>query len=64
MTRGDVGTLRSHLDALRAHAPGVLELYVAMAHREVDLAEGRGALAPEDATAMRAILATALATPA
>lgn len=63
MTRGDVGTLQSHLDALRSHAPGVLELYVAAARRELDLAEARGALAPEVATAMRAVLATALASP-
>lgn len=60
MTRGDVGTLRSHLDALRVHAPGVLALYVAAGHREVDLAEARGALAPDDATKMRSVLATAL----
>ena len=64
VTRGDVGTLRSHLDALRAHAPGVLDLYVAAARREIDLAEARRALAPEGATQMRAALAVALATPA
>jgi predicted short-subunit dehydrogenase-like oxidoreductase (DUF2520 family) len=60
ITRGDVGTLRAHLEALRAHAPGVLDLYVAAARREVDLAEARGALAPEDAGRMRSALATAL----
>ena len=38
MTRGDVGTLRAHLDALARHAPGVLPLYVAAAQREIDLA--------------------------
>lgn len=60
MTRGDVGTLRSHLDTLRLHAPAVLDLYVAAAVREVALAESRGALAPEDATKMRAVLVAAL----
>ena len=60
MTRGDIGTLASHLAALRAHAPDVLELYVAAARREIDLAEARGALAPEDSTKMRAALAAAL----
>ena len=60
MTRGDVGTLRSHLDALRAHAPGVLDLYVAEAHREVDLAEARGVLAPEASKKMRELLSAAL----
>jgi predicted short-subunit dehydrogenase-like oxidoreductase (DUF2520 family) len=60
MTRGDIGTLRSHLGTLQVHAPGVLALYVAAAHREIDLAEARRALAPDDATKMRAVLATAL----
>ena len=60
MTRGDSGTLRAHLDALRAYAPGVLPLYVAAAEREIDLALARGALAPEDATTMRGIINSAL----
>jgi predicted short-subunit dehydrogenase-like oxidoreductase (DUF2520 family) len=64
MTRGDVGTVRSHLAALRLRAPAVLELYVAVSRREVDLAEARGALAPEDASKMRAALDAALASPA
>ena len=63
MTRGDVGTLRAHLAALEAHAPGVLELYVAAARREIDLARGRGALAPETATTMTEVLDAALARP-
>jgi len=63
ITRGDVGTLRTHLGALRDHAPDVLELYVAAGRREIELAEGRGALAPEAATAMREMLAGALARP-
>ena len=50
--------------SVRAHAPGVLDLYVAAARREIDLAEARRALAPEGATQMRAALAVALATPA
>jgi predicted short-subunit dehydrogenase-like oxidoreductase (DUF2520 family) len=64
MTRGDVGTLRSHLATLRLHAPGVLDLYVAAARREVDLAEARRALAPEVAATMRSVLDAALAHPA
>jgi predicted short-subunit dehydrogenase-like oxidoreductase (DUF2520 family) len=60
MTRGDVGTLQGHLDELRSHAPGVLPLYLAAARREIDLAESRGALAPEVSTKMRAVLAAAL----
>jgi predicted short-subunit dehydrogenase-like oxidoreductase (DUF2520 family) len=63
MTRGDVGTLVAHLATLRAHAPGVLELYVAAARREIELAEERGALAPEVSDEMRAALASALQRP-
>lgn len=61
MTRGDVGTLAAHLDALRTHAPDVLELYVAAARREVALARGRGALAPTTADEMLRLLDGALA---
>ncbi|MGZ9160297.1 MAG: Rossmann-like and DUF2520 domain-containing protein [Candidatus Limnocylindrales bacterium] len=63
MTRGDLGTLRAHLSALAAHAPKVVDLYVAAAHREIDLALDRGALAPETAAVMRETLRTALARP-
>ena len=61
MTRGDVGTLEAHLAALAAHAPGVLPLYVAAAHREIDLAVARGALAPETASRMRDSLGNVVA---
>lgn len=61
ITRGDVGTLRAHLGELREHAPDVLDLYVAAGRREIELAEGRGTLAPGTATAMREMLAGALA---
>ncbi len=58
ITRGDAGTLRAHLAVLAAHAPGVLPLYRAAADREIDLAEGRGALAPAAADELRASLAS------
>jgi predicted short-subunit dehydrogenase-like oxidoreductase (DUF2520 family) len=61
ITRGDVGTLGAHLAAMAAHAPGALELYVAAARREIDLATARGVLAPETAGAMTATLGSALA---
>jgi predicted short-subunit dehydrogenase-like oxidoreductase (DUF2520 family) len=60
MTRGDVGTLEAHLATLGVHAPRVLDLYVAAARREVDLAESRGALAPEVSKKMRELLSAAL----
>jgi predicted short-subunit dehydrogenase-like oxidoreductase (DUF2520 family) len=61
MTRGDVGTLSAHLATLAEHTPGVLPLYVAAAHREIDLALERRALAPETAAMMRDTLAATLA---
>jgi len=57
MTRGDVGTLGRHLEALARLAPGALPLYRAAAEREIALAEGRGSLAPEAAESMRRLLA-------
>ena len=60
ITRGDRGTLESHLAALRDHAPDVLPLYRAAAEREIALAEARGALTPDAAEGLRSSLATAL----
>jgi len=64
MTRGDRGTVEAHLATLRAHAPGVVDLYRAAAEREIELALERGSLAPEAAAALRDTLARALASPA
>ncbi len=61
ITRGDVGTLSAHLDALREHAPDVLDLYVAAGRREIELAERRGVLAPGAAATMRDMLSAAFA---
>jgi predicted short-subunit dehydrogenase-like oxidoreductase (DUF2520 family) len=57
MTRGDVGTLERHLDALTRLAPDALPLYKAAAEREIRLAESRGSLAPQAAESMRRVLA-------
>ena len=57
MTRGDVGTLEAHLDGLARLAPDALDVYLALARRELALAEDRGALAPEVAARLRASLA-------
>lgn len=57
ITRGDVGTVTDHLAAMRVHAPGALRLYIALAEREVALAEGRGVLAPDVADLLRRSLA-------
>jgi predicted short-subunit dehydrogenase-like oxidoreductase (DUF2520 family) len=57
MTRGDEGTVKAHLAELAKHAPGTLELYQALARREVGLAESRGTLAPAAAERLRRSLA-------
>ncbi len=57
ITRGDAGTLDRHLAALAVDAPDVLPLYRAAAEREIALAQGRGALAPEAAARLRRSLA-------
>ncbi len=57
ITRGDLGTLETHLAALTAHAPDVLALYRAAADREVTLAAERGALTPDVARRLRTALA-------
>ena len=45
--RGDSGTLEVHLATLSRLAPEVVDLYLAVARREVGIAEERGALSPE-----------------
>ncbi len=55
--RNDLGTLVAHRVATRSVAPGVADLQLALMVRAVEIAERRGALAPEDATRMRAELA-------
>lgn len=54
--RGDVGTVRNHLEAMRRLAPGAVEMYRATASRELDLAVGRGAISEEQALPLRRLL--------
>jgi predicted short-subunit dehydrogenase-like oxidoreductase (DUF2520 family) len=56
LLRGDVGTVRGHLDTMRRLAPGALDLYRAAARREVDLATRRGELEAGRAEALRQLL--------
>lgn len=63
ITRGDLGTLKANLDAIRRFAPRAMDLYVAAARREIELAAGRGAVAPELAESMSATLDDAVAPP-
>ena len=60
IVRGDVGTLETHLRALHAHAPQVVELYLALARRELAIVESRGTLTPEQARAVAVALAKAV----
>jgi predicted short-subunit dehydrogenase-like oxidoreductase (DUF2520 family) len=57
IVRGDAGTVEAHLEALRRLAPGVVELYKAAARRELDIAEARRTLAPEQMERVRSALA-------
>jgi predicted short-subunit dehydrogenase-like oxidoreductase (DUF2520 family) len=63
MTRGDRGTVETHLASMRAHAPAAIPLYLALAEREIEIALERGALTPEAADRLRKVLAGTLATP-
>jgi hypothetical protein len=54
--RGDIGTLRAHLDAMAELAPGATGLYVAAARREIALALARASLDPRRAAEMAGLL--------
>jgi predicted short-subunit dehydrogenase-like oxidoreductase (DUF2520 family) len=56
IARGDTGTLRAHLVAMRVLAPGAIELYAAAARREIALAAGRGAVDAQGAARLAAVL--------
>jgi predicted short-subunit dehydrogenase-like oxidoreductase (DUF2520 family) len=57
VVRGDVGTVEAHLDVLRRLVPGAMDLYVAAARRELDIAARRGTLAPDQLERVRSALA-------
>jgi len=63
LLRGDVGTVDGHLAVLREHAPDTLPLYVAVARRELAIAQRRGELGAEPAARIEALLSAALANP-
>ena len=58
IVRGDLGTVRLHLDALRRADPDAIPIYVALARRSVSLATARGELSPERAAELVALLAS------
>jgi predicted short-subunit dehydrogenase-like oxidoreductase (DUF2520 family) len=59
IARGDAGTVRRHLEALRQVAPDALPIYVALTERALLLAEARGELEQARAAELLALLASA-----
>jgi predicted short-subunit dehydrogenase-like oxidoreductase (DUF2520 family) len=58
VSRGDAGTVRTHLETLGTHSPGGVPAYVAMARRTADRAIASGRLRPLDADGLLQVLAT------
>ena len=56
--RGDLGTIRKHVEALAARAPGVLPLYRELARAAVPFGVEKQALSPETEQQIEAILKT------
>lgn len=59
IVRGDVGTVRRHLEVIARLAPATVPLYVALAAAQLAIAERRGELAPQTVDRLRAVLASA-----
>jgi predicted short-subunit dehydrogenase-like oxidoreductase (DUF2520 family) len=57
VSRGDAGTVRTHLETLGAYSPGGVPAYVAMARRTADRAIASGRLRPLDADGVLEVLA-------
>jgi predicted short-subunit dehydrogenase-like oxidoreductase (DUF2520 family) len=57
LLRGDVETVRGHLEVMARLAPGAVELYRAAAHREIAVARARGTLGDARARALEDVLA-------
>lgn len=56
VTRGDIGTVSGHLDAVEVAAPAMTPTYRALALRTTDLAESTQRIRPDVATHLRALL--------
>jgi predicted short-subunit dehydrogenase-like oxidoreductase (DUF2520 family) len=59
IARGDVGTIKRHLEALRGRAPEVLPVYQILGRRAVALARAKGEAAAADLDAIEAALVAA-----
>lgn len=56
VARGDAGTVRTHVDALRATAPSIAETYVALARATADRALADGRLKTDQAASLLGVL--------
>jgi predicted short-subunit dehydrogenase-like oxidoreductase (DUF2520 family) len=56
VARGDVDTIRRHLDAIHRRIPHVLDLYVRVTEPTIVLGLARGTLQPEAAEQLRSLL--------
>src|SRR5216684_6488594 len=63
VARGDVGTIRRHLDVLAKEAPDSLELYRILSLRTIPLALAKGTLKPEAAKEIAALLVSSGVSP-
>jgi predicted short-subunit dehydrogenase-like oxidoreductase (DUF2520 family) len=57
VARGDAGTVKAHLSALRENAPELVDLYLAAARQNLRIAVERGTLAPIEASRVRQVIA-------
>lgn len=60
IARGDVGTIRRHIEVLAREAPGSLELYRLLSLRTIPLAIAKGTLDVRTATEIEALLAPSI----
>ncbi len=63
IARGDVGTIRRHLEVLAKEAPESLELYRLLSLRTVPIALAKGTLKPEAAREIEALLQSRKVSP-
>jgi len=57
IARGDIGTVRKHLNALEQRAPGLLATYRELARQTIPIALAKGRIDGQRADELRAVLA-------
>ncbi|MFC1814409.1 Rossmann-like and DUF2520 domain-containing protein [Thermodesulfobacteriota bacterium] len=56
IARGDIETVKGHLDAIELKAPGLLALYKTLGHHTIDIATAKGTLSEAPAQQLKRIL--------